>query len=176
MQLNMSNFVNLFYKTIMSEELIINKNSDKATQYSELLPQLEALISGESDTIANISNLMAALKQAFDFLWVGVYFVKEDELVLGPFQGPIACTRIKKGKGVCGTAWEKGQTIVVKNVEEFPGHIACSSDSKSEIVLPAFKNGEVALVLDIDSEELATFDQTDKKYLEQVIQLIESVI
>lgn len=160
----------------MSEELFINKQADKATKYTDLIPQLKGLIAGETDSIANISNLMAALKQAFDFLWVGVYFVKNDELVLGPFQGPIACTRIKKGKGVCGAAWEKGQTIVVENVEEFPGHIACSSDSKSEIVLPAFKNGKVALVLDIDSEELATFDQTDKKYLEQVIQLIESVI
>tara|TARA_R110002049_G_scaffold304001_6_gene498826 strand:- start:329 stop:811 length:483 start_codon:yes stop_codon:yes gene_type:complete len=160
----------------MSEELNINKKADKATQYADLIPQLKGLITGETDTIANISNLMAALKQTFNFLWVGVYFVKNDELVLGPFQGPIACTRIKKGKGVCGSAWEKRETIVVKNVEEFPGHIACSSDSKSEIVLPAFKNGEVALVLDIDSEELATFDDTDKKYLEQVIQLIESVL
>ncbi len=160
----------------MSEELFINKQADKAGQYASLLPQLKGLIAGETDTIANISNLVAALNQSFDFLWVGVYFVKNDELVLGPFQGPIACTRIKKGKGVCGTAWLKGETIVVENVEEFPGHIACSSDSKSEIVLPAFKNGQVALVLDIDSEELATFDQTDKEYLEQVIQLIESVL
>ena len=160
----------------MSEELFINKQVDKAAQYASLLPQLKGLIAGESDTIANLSNLMAALKQAFGFLWVGVYFVKNDELVLGPFQGPIACTRIKLGKGVCGAAWETKETIVVKNVEEFPGHIACSSDSKSEIVLPAFKGGEVALVLDIDSEELATFDQVDKEYLQQVIQLIEQVI
>ncbi len=172
----MSNFINLFYQTVMSEELIINKNSDKATQYSELLPQLEALILGESDTIANISNLMAALKQAFNFLWVGVYFVKADELVLGPFQGPIACTRIKKGKGVCGTAWTKKTTVIVKNVEEFPGHIACSSESKSEIVLPAFRSGEVVLVLDIDSAELGTFDEIDNHYLGQIIQLIERII
>mgnify|MGYP001027584413 FL=1 len=160
----------------MSEVLIINKQGDKATQYADLIPQLKGLITGETDCIANISNLMAALKQAFNFLWVGVYFVKDDELVLGPFQGPIACTRIKKGKGVCGAAWEKQETIIVESVEEFPGHIACSSDSKSEIVLPAFKNGEVALVLDIDSEELATFDGTDHHYLNEVIKLIESVI
>jgi len=173
----MSNFVNLFYKTIMSEELIINKNSDKATQYSELLPQLEALISGESDTIANISNLMAALKQAFDFLWVGVYFVKEDELVLGPFQGPIACTRIKKGKGVCGTSWLTQKTIIVKDVDQFPGHIACSSASQSEIVVPVFnKNSEVALVLDIDSEKLNSFDEIDSSHLSKITKLIATLL
>lgn len=160
----------------MSEELFINKQADKATQYADLIPQLKGLITGETDPIANISNLMAALKQTFGFLWVGVYFVKNDELVLGPFQGPIACTRIKKGKGVCGTAWDKKEAIIVEDVNAFPGHIACSSDAKSEIVLPAFKHGEVALVLDIDSEELATFDSIDKEYLQQVIQLIEQVI
>jgi GAF domain-containing protein len=160
----------------MSEELFINKQADKATQYADLIPQLKGLITGETDPIANISNLMAALKQTFGFLWVGVYFVKNDELVLGPFQGPIACTRIKKGKGVCGTAWDRKEAIIVEDVNAFPGHIACSSDAKSEIVLPAFKHGEVALVLDIDSEELATFDSIDKEYLQQVIQLIEQVI
>lgn len=160
----------------MSENLSIDVNLSKAQKYEALIPQIKALISGETDFIANISNILAALKQTFDFFWVGVYLVKEDELVLGPFQGSIACTRIKKGKGVCGTSWEKAQTILVENVDEFPGHIACNSASKSEIVLPAFKNKKVFLVLDIDSDQLADFDKVDKKHLEQIIKLIEDII
>ena len=157
----------------MAEELIIKNKESKASIYSELLPQIEALVSHEKDLIANLANISAALKQTLGFLWVGFYLVREGELVLGPFQGPIACTRIQKGKGVCGSAWEQGKTIVVENVELFPGHIACSSDSKSEIVLPAFKNGEVALVLDVDSSSLSDFDSTDQKYLEKLIKIIE---
>jgi len=123
-----------------------------------------------------LANIAAALKQGMNFFWVGFYIVKQDELVLGPFQGPIACTRIKKGKGVCGKSWETGETIVVENVDEFPGHIACSSDSKSEIVLPAFKNGEVMLILDVDSDQLADFDDMDKQYFEQLIKIIEKTM
>ncbi len=160
----------------MSETLSIDINLSKTQIYEALVPQIKALINGETDTIANISNIVAALKQTFGFFWVGVYFVKDNELVLGPFQGPIACTRIKKGKGVCGTVWEKRQTIIVENVAEFPGHIACNSASKSEIVLPAFKNEEVFLVLDIDSDQLSEFDSTDRKYLEEVIAIIQEVI
>jgi L-methionine (R)-S-oxide reductase len=161
----------------MADELSISINITKEERYQELIPQLKGLVSCETDTIANISNLMAALKSTFNWLWVGVYFVKEDELVLGPFQGPIACTRIQKGKGVCGTAWEQNNTLVVPNVDEFPGHIACSSASKSEIVVPiSNKNNEIALVLDIDSEELNYFDDIDKKYIEQVAAIITSIL
>lgn len=158
----------------MAEELIVNTSADKKEKYESLLPQIEGLISGESDLIANLSNMAAALRFGMGFFWVGFYIVKNDELVLGPFQGPIACTRIRKGKGVCGTSWEKAQTILVPNVDEFPGHIACSSDSKSEIVLPAMKDGEVALILDVDSEKLNDFDETDKIYLERLMKLIEA--
>jgi L-methionine (R)-S-oxide reductase len=159
----------------MAESLIIS-GTTKKEQYESLLPQINALIEGESDFIANLSNIMSALKFGMNFFWVGVYFVKETELVLGPFQGPVACTRIALGKGVCGTAWKEKRTIVVEDVDQFPGHIACSSLSKSEIVLPAFdKNGEVMLVLDIDSDQLATFDQTDSIYLEQLMRLIEKL-
>ncbi len=159
----------------MAEELIINQQLSKEEKYQNLLPQLTALTSAETDTIANIANLMAALKQTFNFLWVGVYFVKNDELVLGPFQGPIACTRIKKGKGVCGTAWQQANTLIVPNVDEFPGHIACSSESKSEIVVPVFnKNNEVIMIIDVDSEALNSFDKTDATYLEKVAQLISN--
>lgn len=171
----------------MAESLIVSGISKKE-KYESLLPQIKSLIEGESDYIANISNIMSALKHGMDWFWVGVYFVKpsptfqKDEgsvdatLVLGPFQGPIACTRIAFGKGVCGTAWKEKRTIIVEDVEQFPGHIACSSLSKSEIVLPAFdKNGNVILVLDVDSEHLSTFDETDKTYLEQVIKLIENL-
>lgn len=140
--------------------------------YNTLLPQIEALIGSETDTIANLANVSAALKEAFGFFWVGFYLVKNEELVLGPFQGPIACTRIRFGKGVCGAAWKEAQTIVVPNVEEFPGHIACSSLSKSEIVVPILVNNKVVGVLDIDSEELNTFDQTDKNELEKVVEII----
>lgn len=154
------------------ETLIIPQNSNKQEVYNTLLPQIEALIGSETDTIANLANVSAALKEAFGFFWVGFYLVKNEELVLGPFQGPIACTRIRFGKGVCGAAWKEAQTIVVPNVEEFPGHIACSSLSKSEIVVPILVNNKVVGVLDIDSDELNTFDQTDKNELEKVVEFI----
>ena len=160
----------------MAEELLISTSHDKAERYKTLVPQIEALITGESDVVANLSNIAAALKQAMNFFWVGFYLVKENQLVLGPFQGPIACTRINLGKGVCGTSWKEGKTIVVPNVDEFPGHIACSSASKSEIVLPAFKSGAVALVLDVDSDQLNDFDEVDAKALEQVMRIIERFI
>jgi L-methionine (R)-S-oxide reductase len=134
------------------------------------------LVSGEPDLTANLANIAAALKYGMGFFWVGFYLVKEDELVLGPFQGPIACTRIRKGKGVCGTAWAEGKTMVVPNVDEFPGHIACSSDSKSEIVLPAFKDGEVSLILDVDADQLNDFDETDVEALERLMLLVETLI
>jgi GAF domain-containing protein len=127
---------------------------------------------GEPDLIANLANVAAALKEQFSWLWVGFYLVKENELVLGPFQGPVACTRIRKGRGVCGTSWAEGKTLIVPDVEKFPGHIACSSVSRSEIVVPVFKNFEVVAVLDVDSEQLDLFDQTDKKYLEQIVELV----
>ncbi len=158
----------------MSEELtLLPTSATKEEKYKTLLPQIEALISGEKDLIANLANISAALKQSFDFLWVGFYIVKENELVLGPFQGPIACTRIAFGKGVCGTAWKEKKTIIVEDVDKFPGHIACSSDSKSEIVVPVLKNEIVAFVLDLDSSKLAAFDKTDKFYLGKVCKLIQ---
>lgn len=161
----------------MAEELLITETLNKEEKYQQLLPQIKGLVSYETDLIANLSNLTAALKQTFQFLWVGFYFVKENELVLGPFQGPIACTRIANGKGVCGTAWTEKKTLIVPNVDEFPGHIACSSDSKSEIVLPVFNaNREVEMVLDIDSEQLSTFDEIDEKYLMEVVELIENML
>ena len=160
----------------MAEELLISKSTDKAERYKALIPQIEALVTGEPDLTANLANIASALKYGMDFFWVGFYLVKEEQLVLGPFQGPIACTRIMKGKGVCGTSWEKAKTILVDNVDEFPGHIACSSDSKSEIVLPAFKNNEVALILDVDSDQLADFDETDQKYLEQLMRIVERLL
>lgn len=157
----------------MAENLIISNSTSKQERYDTLLPQIEALTSGEPDLIANLSNIAAALRYGVGFFWVGFYLVKEDTLVLGPFQGPIACTRIAKGKGVCGASWAEGRTILVPDVEAFPGHIACSSDSKSEIVLPAFKGGEVALVLDVDSDKLNDFDETDQQNLEKLMRLIE---
>ncbi len=160
----------------MAENLIIATSTNKAERYATLIPQIEALTSGEPDLIANLSNIAAALRQTMNFFWVGFYIVKNNELVLGPFQGPIACTRISFGKGVCGTCWKEKKTIIVPNVDEFPGHIACSSDSKSEIVLPALKNGEVALVLDVDSDRLNDFDETDKQYLSRVMNIIEMFI
>ncbi len=160
----------------MAENLIISSSKDKVARYQMLVPQIEALTSGEPDLIANLSNIAAALRQSMNFFWVGFYIVKNNELVLGPFQGPIACTRIAFGKGVCGASWKEKQTIIVPNVDEFPGHIACSSDSKSEIVLPVVKNGEVALVLDVDSDQLNDFDETDKVYLAQVMSMIEKMI
>ncbi|MDL5049197.1 GAF domain-containing protein [Oscillatoria amoena NRMC-F 0135] len=167
----------------MAEELIISTSTDKQQRYETLVPQVEALVTGEPDVVANLSNIAAALKQTMNYFWVGFYLVKNDpmptgrqELVLGPFQGPIACTRIGLGKGVCGTSWKEKRTIIVPNVDEFPGHIACSSASKSEIVLPAFKNNEVFLVLDVDSDKLNDFDEVDEKYLEDVMRIIERFI
>jgi len=160
----------------MAENLIISLSADKTSRYQTLIPQIAALVEGEPDVIANLSNIAAALNQAMKFFWVGFYLVKNNELVLGPFQGPIACTRIALGKGVCGASWKERQTIIVPNVDEFPGHIACSSASKSEIVLPAFKNGEVALVLDVDSDSLNDFDEVDELYLKQVMAIIEEFI
>ena len=151
----------------MAEELTFISGS-KEEQYLSLLPQVRSLIEGEEDLVANLANVAAALKEAFDFFWVGFYLVKQDQLVLGPFQGPVACTRIRKGKGVCGTAWQEGATLLVPDVEVFPGHIACSSLSRSEIVVPLIKDGEVWGVLDIDSDLLNFFDETDRKYLEEM--------
>ena len=158
----------------MSENLIIDKSLSKEEQYKTLIPQIEALVFGEKNLIANISNIIAALNQTFNFWWVGVYFVENDELILGPFQGPIACTRIKKGKGVCGTSWEKEETILVPDVNAFEGHIACSSATQSEIVVP-FKNqhGKIAGVIDVDSELLNNFDEVDKIYLEKISTIIQ---
>jgi L-methionine (R)-S-oxide reductase len=155
----------------MSEELILKKGT-KEEQYLELIPQIAALIENEPDLIANLANITAALKQQFDWLWIGFYLVKQNELVLGPFQGPIACTRIKKGKGVCGTAWEQMKTIIVEDVNKFPGHISCSSLSKSEIVLPLICNHNVVAVLDIDHSHYAAFDKTDELFLSEIISLI----
>ena len=144
----------------------------KEEQYEALLPQLKGLLEGEKDLIANLANVAAALKEQFGWLWVGFYLVKEDELVLGPFQGPVACTRIRKGKGVCGTSWAKGETLIVPDVDKFPGHIACSSLSRSEIVIPIIRKGEVFGVLDVDSVDLNTFDEIDRRYLQDIIALI----
>jgi L-methionine (R)-S-oxide reductase len=157
----------------MAEELIISASTDKKEKYATLIPQIESLVADERDVVANLANIAAALKQAMGFFWVGFYLVKDNQLVLGPFQGPIACTRINFGKGVCGTSWKEKKTIVVPNVDEFPGHIACSSASKSEIVLPAFKNNEVALVLDVDSDHLNDFDLVDQEFLEKLMRTIE---
>ena len=155
----------------MSEQLIIQGDT-KRERYEALLPQIEAVVEGEPDLIANMANVAAMLHETFGFWWTGFYRVESDELVLGPFQGPMACTRIKKGRGVCGTAWAEAATQVVPDVDKFPGHIACSSVSRSEIVVPVFQQGRVIAVLDIDSAELNTFDQTDRHYLEQITFLI----
>ena len=160
----------------MAEELIISRSADKKERYRTLLPQLELLVGNESDLVANLSNIAAALKQTMDFFWVGFYFVKGDQLVLGPFQGPVACTRIDFGKGVCGTAWKENRTIIVPDVDDFPGHIACSSASRSEIVLPAMKGDQVALVLDVDSDKVNDFDAGDEVALRGVIKLIERIL
>lgn len=156
----------------MAEDLLIIKGT-KEEQYKALLPQINALLDGEPDLVANLANVAAALKEQFNWLWVGFYLVKNEELVLGPFQGPVACTRIKKGRGVCGASWAKGETLIVPNVEKFPGHIACSSLSKSEIVVPVFKNNEVVGILDVDSDSLDQFDETDKKFLEDITKIIK---
>ena len=183
-------------------EYIIVSGKEKKEKYESLLPQIKALVTGETDFIANISNITSALKYGMNFFWVGVYFVAsplnplsirrgeslstgeaggqgdlktEAELVLGPFQGPIACTRIALGKGVCGTAWKEKRVLIVEDVDKFPGHIACSSDSRSEIVLPCFKDGKIFAILDVDSDKLNDFDETDKKYLETVVEIINSL-
>jgi GAF domain-containing protein len=173
----------------MSEDLNIIAGT-KAEQYESLIPQIKGLLQGEPDIVANLANIVAALKEQFDWIWIGFYLVKptfakasysakgssdksaDKELVLGPFQGPVACTRIRKGKGVCGTSWEKAQTIIVPDVEKFPEHIACSSLSRSEIVVPVIRNNEVVGVLDVDSKELNCFDDTDKVFLEKIVALI----
>jgi L-methionine (R)-S-oxide reductase len=155
----------------MAENLQINKGS-KEEQYQSLIPQLKGLLEGETDDVANMANMVAALKEQFGWFWVGFYRVKNEELVLAPFQGPVACTRIKKGRGVCGSSWEKAQTLLVPDVEKFPGHIACSSLSKSEIVVPLIRNGIVLGVLDVDSDAYNQFDETDKIYLEQIVNLL----
>ena len=160
----------------MAENLIIISDAPKLEKYKTLIPQIEALTAGEPDLVANLANITAALKQTFGFFWVGFYIVREESLVLGPFQGPIACTRISRGKGVCGTAWQNKESILVPDVDLFPGHIACSSDSKSEIVLPALKNNEVVLVLDIDSDVLNDFDTVDKEQLSIIMKLIEGLL
>lgn len=160
----------------MAEELIISNSLDKKERYQTLLSQVKALVEGEKDLIANLSNVAAALKQTMNFFWVGFYLVKDNQLVLGPFQGPIACTRINFGKGVCGTAWKEKSTILVPDVEKFPGHIACNSASKSEIVLPAFRNNEVALVLDVDSDALDDFSTIDQQALEELMRIIENLL
>jgi L-methionine (R)-S-oxide reductase len=157
----------------MAEDLTITRSTDKKEQYQSLIPQIEALLYGETDLVANLANISAALKEQFKWFWVGFYIVKGNELVLGPFQGPVACTRIAKGKGICGAAWEQGKTLIVPDVDAFPGHIACSSLSRSEIVIPVYHQGQVVGVLDVDSEELDQFDQTDTQYLEQIINLLQ---
>ena len=156
----------------MAEELLLIEGTKEA-QYQALLPQIAALLTGEDDLVANLANVSAALKQQFQWLWVGFYLVKKDELVLGPFQGPIACTRIKKGRGVCGASWEKKATIIVPDVEKFPGHIACSSLSQSEIVVPLFSKGKVVGVLDVDSAVLNAFDAIDELYLTKIVALLQ---
>lgn len=155
----------------MAEDLTITIGT-KAEQYKALIPQVTALLSYETDLVANLANVAAALKEQFGWFWVGFYLVKGEELVLGPFQGPVACTRIKKGKGVCGSAWAEGKTLIVPDVDKFPGHIACSSLSKSEIVVPFIRNGEVVGVLDVDSAEYDSYDETDRQYLEEIVAAI----
>lgn len=154
------------------EEIKINTALGKVELYEQLMPQLAALIDPNADQIANMANVCAVLKSSFGWFWVGFYRVVADQLMLGPFQGPLACTLIQKGKGVCGQAWQQGQSIVVDKVEEYPGHIACSSESKSEIVVPVFQDGQVIAVLDVDHDEYSFFDETDQKYLEQIVRLI----
>lgn len=161
----------------MAESFIVDKTLSKTEQYQQALEQLKLVIEGESDKIANLSNIMACLKYGFGFFWVGVYLVQENELVLGPFQGPLACTRIRKGRGVCGSAWEQNKSLLVPNVDEFPGHIACSSESKSEVVIPIRNSdGEVVGVLDVDSDQLDDFNSSDLTGLEKIVSLIETIV
>lgn len=158
----------------MAEDLIIiTSNATKEKKYQSLLPQIEGLVSREKNLIANLANIAAALKEGLGFFWVGFYLVdSEDELILGPFQGPVACTRIKKGKGVCGTAWKRRETIIVPNVNEYKGHIACASNTMSEIVIPILKNNKIIAVLDVDSNQLEDFDEIDQKYLEEMMAIL----
>ena len=155
----------------MAEDLNVITGT-KEEQYASLVPQIKGLLEGEDDLIANLANIAAALKEQFNWLWVGFYLVKNDELVLGPFQGPVACTRIKKGRGVCGASWQHEKTLIVPDVEKFPGHIACSSMSRSEIVVPLYNGGKIVGVLDADSEQLDHFDEIDQQYLEKIVALI----
>ena len=159
----------------MAEELSLQQGN-KAEQYQSLIPQIQAIVADESDVIANLANICAALKQQFNWFWIGFYLVKDNELVLGPFQGPIACTRIGKGRGVCGTAWQQQKVMIVPDVEQFPGHIACNSDSKSELVLPVMKQNKCVAVLDIDSDALDSFDEVDAEYLKQIVAIVEHFI
>jgi len=165
-------YTNYFYLCHMAEDLAIITGS-KTEQYQSLIPQLKAILEGETDGIANMANTVAALKEQFGWFWVGFYVVKGDELVLAPFQGPVACTRIKKGRGVCGSSWAQAKTLIVPDVEKFPGHIACSSLSKSEIVVPVIRNNEVVAVLDVDSAAYDQFDTTDQHYLEEIVRLVD---
>ena len=158
----------------MAEDLTISKKGTKEEHYLSLIPQIEALLYGESDQIANLANVCAALKEQFNWFWVGFYLIREEELVLGPFQGPVACTRIKKGKGVCGASWAQKETIIVPDVDAFPGHIACASASKSEIVLPLYKGENIIGVLDVDSEYFAHFDEVDSIYLNKIVNLLNA--
>ena len=158
----------------MAEDLTIIKEASKEKKYISIIPQITALLEGETDLIANLANVCAALKEQFNWFWVGFYLVKDGELVLGPFQGPVACTRIKKGKGVCGASWEQEETLIVPNVDEFPGHIACASASKSEIVLPFYIDNKIVGVLDVDSEYLSHFDEVDGKYLNEILKSIHA--
>jgi L-methionine (R)-S-oxide reductase len=160
----------------MAETLFVPTAATKIEKYEAVVPQIEALITGEPDLYANLANIAAALKETFGFFWVGFYLVKGDQLVLGPFQGPIACTRINYGKGVCGTVWKESRTQLVPDVDAFPGHIACSSDSKSEIVVPVFRQNAVAMVLDVDSNILNDFDETDQKYLEELMRILSKTL
>ena len=155
----------------MAEDLTIVTGS-KAESYQSIIPQIKALIEGEPDLVANLANTVAALKEQFGWFWVGFYMVKNDELVLAPFQGPVACTRIRKGRGVCGTSWALAKTLIVPDVEKFPGHIACSSLSKSEIVVPVIRNEDVIGVLDVDASDYDQFDEIDQLYLEEIVSLI----
>jgi GAF domain-containing protein len=161
----------VFVSLIMAEDLNIVAGTQKE-KYESILPQIDALLEGEPDLVANLANVTAALNEQFNWFWVGFYLVKKEELVLGPFQGPVACTRIKKGRGVCGTSWAQAKTLIVPDVEKFPGHIACSSLSRSEIVVPIIRNAEVIGVLDVDSEKLSAFNEVDQQYLEKIVAMI----
>ena len=156
----------------MAEQLIVSESSSKEDMYTSLSPQIKALVEGETDLVANLANVAAALKEVFNFFWVGFYIVKNNQLVLGPFQGPIACTRIAYGKGVCGTSWKDKRAIIVDDVNQFPGHIACSSLSQSEIVIPIVRDNKVVAVLDVDSDKLSEFDAIDQKYLSEIVEYL----